>query len=150
WGLMPGDYYVNAVSRGAFGGPFGGFGGRGGPAGPGGGPIVGFGGAGGGRAGFGVRGAGPAPGAPAGKHPEQVNYAATSFPGVPSVNEAKPVAVGLSQEVLDINFNMQLVRVSLINGHVLNPDGTPVTSGNVTLMIDNSGGRGNQIGMNYG
>src|SRR6185295_19753308 len=29
WGLMPGDYYVNAVARGGFGGP-GGFGGRGG------------------------------------------------------------------------------------------------------------------------
>src|SRR3954470_23039284 len=29
WGLMPGDYYVNAAARGGgFGGPFGGFGGR--------------------------------------------------------------------------------------------------------------------------
>src|SRR5262252_10460732 len=36
WGLMPGDYYVNALARGnAFGGPFG-FGGPGGPGGPGG------------------------------------------------------------------------------------------------------------------
>src|SRR5262249_46182201 len=40
WGLMPGDYYVNAIARGnAFGGPFGGFGGPfGGFGGPGGGP----------------------------------------------------------------------------------------------------------------
>src|SRR5262249_62246509 len=35
WGLMPGDYYVNAVARGAaFGGPFGAFGRPGGPPGP--------------------------------------------------------------------------------------------------------------------
>jgi carboxypeptidase family protein len=146
WGLMPGDYYVNAVARGgAFAGPFGG------PFGPGG--PLGAGGPGGGRAAFGGRGGrgGPGPGAPAGNDQEQINYAPTYFPGVGSVNEAKPVAVGLSQEVLDINFNMQLVRVARINGHVLNPDGTPVTSGNVNLTIDGGGGaRGNQIGMNYG
>jgi hypothetical protein len=53
--------------------------------------------------------------------------------------------------VLDINFNMQRVRMSRINGHVLNPDGTPVTSGNVNLAADTAaGGRGNQIGINYG
>jgi len=42
------------------------------------------------------------------------------------------------------------VRVSRLSGHVTNPDGTPVTSGNVNLTIDVGGGRGNQIGMNYG
>ena len=139
WGLMPGEYYVNALARG--GGPGGGqFGGPG----PG-----GFGGGGGGRGGrFG--GPGGAPPGPAGAtDQEQINYAPTYYPGVPSVNEAKPVTVGLSQEVLDINFNMQLVRVSRISGIVSNPDGTPVTSGNINLMPD-SGGRANQIGMNFG
>jgi carboxypeptidase family protein len=145
WGLMPGDYYVNAVARG--GGPFGpgmvgafapGGGGDGMPVFPG---RGGFGG-GGGRGGRG--------GAPVGNDQEQINYAPTYYPGVPSVNEAKPIAVGLSQEVLDINFNMQLVRVARINGHVLNPDATPVTSGNVVLTVDVAAGRGNQIGMNYG
>jgi carboxypeptidase family protein len=70
------------------------------------------------------------------------------------VNEAKAVTLGLSQEQLDINFNMLLVRVARISGHVLNPDGTPVTSGNVNLGLDtgggSGGGRGAQIGMNYG
>ena len=136
WGLMPGDYYVNAITRGGFGGP-GGFGGRGG----------GFGGPGAGGRGGG-RGANGA--APNGNDPEQVNYAPAYYPGVGSVNEAKTVTVGLSQEVLDINFNMQLVRMSRINGHVLNPDGTPVTSGTVNLTTDAAPGRGNQIGMNYG
>jgi protocatechuate 3,4-dioxygenase beta subunit len=128
WGLMPGEYYINAIARG--GGPGGGqFGGPGGP---------------GGFAGRAGRGA---PGAP---DQEQINYAPTYYPGVPSVAEAKPVNVGLSQEVLDISFSMQLVRVSRISGIVSNPDGTPVTSGNINLMSDAGGGRGNQIGMNFG
>ena len=136
WGLMPGEYYVNALARG--GGPGGGqFGGPG----PG-----GFGG-GGGRGGrFGGPGGGPA----GATDQEQVNYAPTYYPGVPSVNEAKPVTVGLSQEVLDINFNMQLVRVSRISGVVSNPDGTPVTSGTVNLVPDTGGGRANQIATNFG
>jgi len=150
WGLMPGDYYVNAVAR---GGPMGGvpFGAFGAFAGAGGGPGGGGPGGRGGFGGFAGRGGRGGPGAgPAGNDQESINYAPTYYPGVPSVNEAKPVTVGLSQEVLDINFNMQLVRVARIEGHVLNPDGTPVTSGNINLTIDAAGGRGNQIGMAYG
>jgi hypothetical protein len=141
WGLMPGDYYVNAVARGGMmgAGPFGGgfFAGRGGFAGP----AEGR----GGRAA--VFGAGPAL-----NEQEQVNYAPTYYPGVASVNDAKAVTVGLSQEQLDINFNMLLVRVARLAGRVLNPDGTPVTSGTVNLTLDTNigvGGRG-QIGMTYG
>src|SRR6185295_3874764 len=81
WGLMPGDYYVNAVMRGGMfgGGPFGGFGGFGGP--------------GGGPGGFGGRGGrgGPNAALAAGTDQEQINYAPTYYPGVPSVNEAKSV-----------------------------------------------------------
>ena len=142
WGLLPGDYYVNAIARG--GGPGGGqFGG--GP----GGPAFG-GGAAGGR---GDRGGGPGGrgGAAAGGPEDQTNYAPTYYPGVPSVNEAKPVTVGLGQEVNEISFSMQLVRVSRLSGVVSNPDGSPVTSGNINLMADTGGGgRGNQIGMNFG
>src|SRR3954469_25314702 len=59
WGLMPGDYYVNAAARGGgFGGPFGVFAGRGGASAAGGAPA-------GGRGAFGGRG-GQAAGAPAG------------------------------------------------------------------------------------
>jgi hypothetical protein len=129
WGLMPGEYYVNAIARG--GGNFGG------PGGPG-----GFGG--GGRSG---RGGGPGSGAAA---PDPEQYAPTYYPGAPSVNEAKPITVGLSQEVLDISFNMQLVRVSRVSGVVSNPDGTPVTSGTVNLMPDTGAARANAIGMNAG
>jgi Carboxypeptidase regulatory-like domain len=130
WGLMPGDYYVNAVMR---GGGFGGFGNFSGP-GPG-----GFMGRGGGR---GLPGGG--------NEQDQTNYAPTYYPGVPSSNEAKPITVGLSQEVLDINFSMQLVKIARITGHVANPDGTMVTSGNVNLSPENTPGRGNQLGVNFG
>ncbi len=149
WGLLPGDYYVNAVARGGnFSGPFGGpFGGPGGPAG------FGGGGRGGGR---GPGGGGPGGGGPNGPQPnggneqEQINYAPTYYPGVASVNEAKAITVGLSQEVLDISFSLQLVRMSRLSGHVSNPDGTPVTSGNVNLMSDATAGRGNRIGTTIG
>jgi hypothetical protein len=138
WGLMPGDYYVNAITRG--GGPGGGqFFGGGGPG--------GF--AGGGGGGRGGRFGGPGAATASGADQEQINYAPTYYPGVPSVDEAKPIAVGLSQEVLDISFGMQLVRISRISGIVSNPDGTPVTSGTVNLMADSGGGR-NQIAMNFG
>ena len=86
-----------------------------------------------------------------GNDQEQTNYAPTYYPGVPSVNEAKALTVGLSQELLDINFNMLLVRVARITGRVLNPDGTPVTSGTINLQLDAAiGGRGAAIGVNYG
>src|SRR5712691_3821068 len=144
WGLLPGDYYVNAVARGGnFSGPFGGpFGGPGGPAG------FGGGGRGGGR--------GPGGGGPNGPQPnggneqEQINYAPTYYPGVASLSEAKAITVGLSQEVLDISFSLQLVRMSRLSGHVSNRDGTPVTSGNVNLMSDATAGRGNRIGTTIG
>jgi hypothetical protein len=130
WGLMPGDYYVNAVMR---GGNFGNFGGGAGPG------------------GFGGRGGGPALSRAGGAgDQDQTNYAPTYYPGVPSVTEAKPIAVGLSQEVLDINFGMQLVKIARIAGHVANPDGTMVTSGNVNLVPESAPGRGAQLGVNFG
>ena len=144
WGLMPGDYYVNAVTRIAD------LGGRGG--GPGGGP-------GGGRGG-GVFIAGIVGGAlggnvatlfgGAGDDQDRVAYAPTYYPGVGSVNEALPVTVGLSKEVLDIDFNLQLVRTSRVSGHVTNPDGTPTTSGNVNLAPDGAAAGRGPIGANYG
>src|SRR5581483_10060216 len=101
----------------------------------------------GGRGGF-----GPGRGGFGGQNPDepdQLAYAPTYFPGVPSVNEARPVTLGLSQELLDVNFNMLLVRAARIAGHVLNPDGTPSTSGNVNLAPE-AVATGGQIGTNFG
>jgi len=124
WGLMPGDYYVSATARNAGGGfGFGPFGGRGG---------------------FGPGGRG---GGAGDSRPEA--YAPTYYPGVESVDRAKSIAVGLSQEVLDISFGLMLVRTSRVSGRVAMPDGTPAWSGNVLLLPESGTTRG-QIGMRYG
>jgi len=156
WGLNPGDYYVSAVTR-SF--DFGGRGapGRGGPGGP---PAGGlgpgaFGGPGGGRGGRGAAPAGADGGpaadlqdlrsqvaaaigniAPSLPGTEPVGYAPTFYPGVASVGEARPITVGLSAEVGDINFGLLLVRTARVSGHVTNPDGSPTTAGSVNLMPD--------------
>ncbi|HEY7289614.1 MAG TPA: carboxypeptidase regulatory-like domain-containing protein [Vicinamibacterales bacterium] len=130
WGLMPGDYYVNATARPALpGGPMA-FNGRGG----------------GGRGGPAAFGRG---GSTAGADSETMNYAPTYYPGTASVNDAKAITVGLSQELLDINFGMQLVRTSRVSGRVTNPDGSPVTNGQINMTLDVGRG-GNQIGATLG
>ena len=125
WGLSPGEYYVSAVTA-PFGpgrafGPVGppAIGGRGGPVGGPGGP--------------------PGPG-----DAEQVGYAPTFYPGVPTVAEARAVTLGLSVEVPSVDFNVLLVRTARVAGRVTNPDGTPTTSGNIVLMPESGGlpGRG--------
>jgi hypothetical protein len=80
---------------------------------------------------------------------DRLNYAPTYFPGVPSANEARAITVGVSQEVADIDFALQLIRTSRVSGRVLNADATPVTSGNVNLGPEGAsrGGRGM---INYG
>jgi hypothetical protein len=132
WGLNPGDYYVSAVT------PNFNFNGRGGAPLPGrGGPAIG--GRFGGRGGIGAAPDGQA-------DPEQVGYAPTFYPGVPSVNEARPVTVGLSLEVPSIDFGVLLVRTARISGHVTNPDGSETTAGNVMLVPESGGTRGGRGG----
>lgn len=124
WGLMPGEYYINAVPRNNWRGWDFTF-----------------------QRGASASGAG---GVTSGNDPESMNYAPTYYPGVSSLSDAKAVVVGISQELLDLNFAMQLVRMSRVEGHVANPDGSPATGGSVNLAVDVSGGRGNQIGQNFG
>ena len=132
WGLMPGDYYVSAVARNfTFGPPVGRPAGRGAS-------IA-----------SGRSGRGGLPANVSTDDEESMAYAPTYYPGVSNVNDAKAVTVGLSQEALDITFNMQLVRAARVTGHVSNPDGSEVTNGNVNLANDSAPGR-SQIGVNYG
>ena len=138
WGLMPGDYYVNAQARLNLGGLGGGRGGRGGPA-----PA--------GAAG--VFGRFAAPAVAALLRPDdddQRAYAATYYPGVTAINEAKAIAVGLSEESLNNDFNLQLIRVARVAGHIAYPDGSAATSGSVALMPDGSLERGARFGINIG
>lgn len=141
WGLNPGDYFVSATAP-NLGGRGGFFGGPPPPGAPPGvanairGAIAGRGGRGGGFA---------QPAAPAAE-PEQVGYAPTFYPGVPSVNEARGVSVGLSVEVPSIDFGVLLVRTARVSGRVTNPDGTPTTAGNISL-IPEAGGRAGRGGL---
>jgi hypothetical protein len=139
WGLNPGEYYVSAVSRNpnVNVGPAG----RGGPA---------------GRAGVvpppGLEAALAARGLVSGDaaqtDPGDFAYAPTYYPGVPSPDEARPVTVGLSAEVLNIDFNVLFVRTGRVSGRVNSADGSPAGTGNVNLVADVAGGRG--IGGGYG
>jgi hypothetical protein len=109
WGLMPGDYYVSATARNNNNFNFGG--GRGPGA-------------------LQLRRGGR------GGEEDQLAYAPTYFPGVPSADEAKAVTVGLGQEAVGINFNLLLVRTARISGRVTNPDGSPTAGGNVNLTSE--------------
>ena len=143
WGLMPGDYYVDAQSR--INLPFGGPAGRGG------------GGRGGGPAAAAIAGL---VGAVAGNNaallfqPDDENqkaYAPTYFPGVTAISEAQPITLGLSQTATDVDFGLQLVHVARVSGHVTDADGTTTWSGNVSLVADAATvGRGGGFGVNYG
>ena len=126
WGLNPGDYYVSAVTR-IDGGGGGGRGGRGG-----------------GRGGnVAALLAGP------GEDQDRLSYAPTYFPGVTSISDARSISIGVSQEVLDVDFNLQLIHTSRVSGQVENPDGTRPSGGNVNLTPEGAGGRGG-LGVNYG
>ena len=143
WGLTPGDYYVDAISR--INLPFGGPAGRGGGGGRGGGAAAAFAGVVGAIAGRNVAALfGP-------DEENQKAYAPTYFPGVSSITEAQPIKVGLSQTAVDVDFSLQLVHVARVSGHVSDPDGAATWSGNVTLVVEGATvGRGGGFGMNYG
>jgi protocatechuate 3,4-dioxygenase beta subunit len=149
WGLNPGEYYINAVAQNFNFGP-----GRGGPGGRG---AAGPGGRGGPGRGFAGSGRGAANVPPGGLLDSGVNdellkaYAPTYYPGVGSINESRPVTVTVGQELLDVNFNLLLVRTAQVTGTVTNADGSLTYSGQVSLAPDTgagAGGRG-QPGVNF-
>ncbi len=136
WGLMPGEYFVTAAATPAFNMAPGVIG-RGVVAvARGNGP--GFAGGRGGRAGA-VNGAAVVADGAIDSAPTA--YAPTYYPGVASLADARPVTVGLSAEVLEINFNVLLVRTARVAGRVLNPDGSVPRTGNVNLTSTSSMGR---------
>ena len=151
WGLMPGDYYIEAQARiNVPGLPA--VGGRGGPGPAGRGAPQGGGGLAGQIAGAVSAIAGANIAALFGPGEEgQKAYAPTYYPGVTALNEARPVTVGLSQESENLDFSLRLVQVVRVSGRVANADGTATTNGNVNLTSETAGGgRGNQLGVNFG
>ncbi len=59
---------------------------------------------------------------------------------MPSADAARPVTVGLSAEVLNIDFGVLLVRTGTISGRAVRSDGAPVVNGNVALLPETGGG----------
>jgi hypothetical protein len=135
WGLMPGEYYLDAQARlnlPSAGGP-GGLGGM--PA-----AMI-----------AGVLGQFGAPTIAAlfeSEEPDQRSYARTFYPGVTVVDEAQAVTVGLSQESSDLDFSLQLVRVARVTGRIVHTDGSPTSSGSVTLVAEAALQRGT-FGIDY-
>ena len=148
WGLNPGEYYVNALTQNFN------FGARGGAVGRG---AAGPGGRGGGGRGALVGGRGGQNGPPGGfldfggSDELQKAYAPTYYPGVGSINESRAITVGVGQELLDVTFNLLLVRTAQVSGSVTSADGSITYSGQVSLAPETGsgvGGRG-QPGVNF-
>jgi hypothetical protein len=87
----------------------------------------------------GGRGVGGRGGGGGGGDAEAIGYAPTFYPGVPGVTEARAITVGLSTETPAIDFSVLLVRTARLAGRVVNPDGTEVTAGNVSLAPEADG-----------
>jgi protocatechuate 3,4-dioxygenase beta subunit len=136
FGLTPGEYIVSAEARGALAGmadmamAFS-AGGPGGPPGP-------------------LARDGPAAGIVerfvgiAGPQVEQgdLRLAPTYYPGTVNPAQATRVAVGLSQEVANIDIALQLTPTSTIRGTVVAGGGGGLGRGAVMLNADLAGGRG--------
>ena len=56
-------------------------------------------------------------------------YAATYFPGTPSAGEAQLVTLGLSQDLLDIDFSLVPVRTARVAGRTVDSNGQPFQGG---------------------
>ena len=124
WGLMPGEYYVDAQPRLNL-------------------PIPGI---------AGVLSQFGAPTIAAlfePEQPDQKSYAPTFYPGVTVADEARVVTVGLSQESQDIDFSLHLVRVARVSGRVVHADGSATSNGNVTLVAEAALQRGGTFGIDY-
>jgi hypothetical protein len=121
WGLMPGDYVVNAVARLNFGA----LGGRGTGAlsilglvt-----TVVGQ------IAGQNIVGL-----VSDGSEQDPVYLAPTFYPGVPARSEATAIKVGLGEQAHDISFRLQLVRTSRVTGRAVSAGGTPIPGGTIQL-----------------
>ena len=139
WGLNPGEYYVSAVAHND--GPIG----RGIPAAAAQAIEDAIAGRGRGNGRGAVFGAALA-NASAPDDQNQLMYAPTYYPGVGSAAEARPVTLGVSQELVDVDFTLRLVLTARVSGHVANVDGSGAGQGNVSLTPQG----GSRVGASFG
>jgi hypothetical protein len=60
-------------------------------------------------------------------------YARSYYPGTSSASEAQFVSIGLSQNVVGVDFSLQRTRTARVAGNLLNAAGEPTMGGGVTL-----------------
>ena len=65
---------------------------------------------------------------------DQMGYAPTYYPGVTTMVEAVPVAVGLSAELGGVDFAVRLVPTSTVSGIVFGADGSAARNAQVMLV----------------
>jgi hypothetical protein len=81
---------------------------------------------------------------------DSTGYAATFYPGVSSMSEARPITLTLGGEAIDVDFTVLLVRTARVGGSVRNSDGSLTWSGNVSLAPADQAEWGRAAGATYG
>jgi carboxypeptidase family protein len=74
------------------------------------------------------------PGATAQSAATQSGYAATYFPSTPNPGEAQRVAVGVGQELPNVDIQLQPVKLARVSGVALGSDGKPMGGAIVMLL----------------
>lgn len=65
---------------------------------------------------------------------EPSGYAPTYYPGVPNINEAQRLTLGVGQEQTNISFGLLLTRLVRVSGRIIDSRGMPATRGAVMLL----------------
>ena len=61
-------------------------------------------------------------------------YARSYYPGTPNAGEAQFVSMGVSQDLVGIDFSMSRTRTARISGRMIDAAGQPTTGGTVQLL----------------
>ncbi len=62
------------------------------------------------------------------------DYAPVYFPGTPSLSQATPVTLVAGQELTGLEFSLQRISTSVVQGVVTRPDGSPAAGATLQMM----------------
>jgi hypothetical protein len=81
---------------------------------------------------------------PNGSNEPVSGYAPIYFPGTPQVGQARPVKVGVSEEHMGVDFQLQRVPLSKVTGQVIAPSSVTLTNVQIRLFDRSSSAEGAQ------
>ena len=84
-----------------------------------------------------LRGGGPPPAAV--PSASGIRYAPVFFPGTTRAVDAMPIALASGEDRVNVDFKLELVQTSRVDGMVVASDGQAVTTGSVTLLTTGQG-----------